>query len=120
MLRGTHSGAAGADELWAHIIPTAITCRFRRSLYCTVKTPAAEITCDSSLAGMPPGQHREGPEFEFKNGKVCVAGTSTWPAPSFTDLCVGNVIRFAGVSLARPWTWREPGHASYALCRPSP
>jgi N-acetylglucosamine-6-phosphate deacetylase len=69
-----------------------------------VKTPARTIlTCDaSSLAGLPPGRYREwDQEFEVRpEGKVVMPGTSylagSW---AFTDLCIGNAIRFAGVSL---------------------
>lgn len=95
----------GADELWAslicdgHHLPAAVVrCMLR------VKTPARTIlTCDaSSLAGSPPGRYREwDQEFEvLPIGKVVVPGTSflagSW---AFTDLCVGNVIRMAGVCL---------------------
>ena len=94
-----------ADELWASIIcdgqhlpPVVVRCMVR------VKTPARTIlTCDaSSLAGLPPGKYREwNQDFEvLREGKIVVAGTSylagSW---AFTDLCIGNVIRFAGVSL---------------------
>jgi N-acetylglucosamine-6-phosphate deacetylase len=94
-----------ADELWASIIcdghhlpPSVVRCLVR------VKTPARTIlTCDaSSLAGLPPGRYREwDQEFQvLPGGKVVVPGT-TFLAGSgvFTDVCVGNVIRFAGVSL---------------------
>jgi N-acetylglucosamine-6-phosphate deacetylase len=95
-----------ADELWASIIcdghhlPAAVArCIVR------VKTPAHTIlTCDaSSLAGMPPGRYREwDQDFEIlPEKKVVVPGTAylagSW---AFTDLCIGNVIRMAGVSLA--------------------
>jgi N-acetylglucosamine-6-phosphate deacetylase len=94
------------DGLWAslicdghHLPPSVVRCVVR------VKTPARTIlTCDaSSLAGLPPGRYREwDQDFEVDPaGKVVVPGTSylagSW---AFTDLCVGNVIRFAGVSLA--------------------
>jgi N-acetylglucosamine-6-phosphate deacetylase len=94
------------DGLWAslicdghHLPPSVVRCMVR------VKTPARTVlTCDaSSLAGLPPGRYREwNQEFEVvPEGKVVVAGTSylagSW---AFTDLCVGNVIRFAGISLA--------------------
>jgi N-acetylglucosamine-6-phosphate deacetylase len=94
------------DGLWAslicdghHLPPSVVRCMVR------VKTPARVVlTCDaSSLAGLPPGRYREwDQEFEVvPAGKVVVAGTGylagSW---AFTDLCVGNVIRFAGVSLA--------------------
>ena len=95
-----------ADELWASIIcdghhlpPAVVKCIVR------VKTPARTVlTCDaSSLAGLPPGRYREwDQDFEvLPEGKVVVPGTSylagSW---AFTDLCVGNVIGMAGVSLA--------------------
>jgi N-acetylglucosamine-6-phosphate deacetylase len=94
-----------ADELWASIIcdghhlpPSVTRCIVR------VKTPARTVlTCDAgSLAGMPPGRYREwDQDFEvLPEGKIVVAGTpylaGSW---AFTDLCVGNVMRFAGVSL---------------------
>ncbi|HKI32497.1 MAG TPA: N-acetylglucosamine-6-phosphate deacetylase [Gemmataceae bacterium] len=94
------------DDLWAslicdghHLPPSVVRCLVR------VKTPARTVlTCDaSSLAGLPPGRYREwDQDFEVHPaGKVVVPGTSylagSW---AFTDLCVGNVIRFAGVSLA--------------------
>jgi N-acetylglucosamine-6-phosphate deacetylase len=94
-----------ADELWASIIcdghhlpPAVVRCILR------VKTPARTIlTCDaSSLAGLPPGRYAEwGQEFEVRpEGKVVVPGTEylagSW---AFTDTCVGNAIRFGGVSL---------------------
>jgi len=69
-----------------------------------VKTPARTIlTCDASgLAGLPPGHYRQW-EQEFDilpHGKIVVSSTSylggSW---AFTDHCVGNAIRFAGVSL---------------------
>jgi N-acetylglucosamine-6-phosphate deacetylase len=95
-----------ADELWASIIcdghhlpPAVVRCIVR------VKTLARTIlTCDaSSLAGLPPGRYQEwGQDLEvLVEGKIQVAGTSylagSW---AFTDSCLGNVIRFAGVSLA--------------------
>lgn len=94
-----------ADELWASIIcdghhlpPALIRCILR------VKTPSRIIlTCDaSSLAGMPPGRYREwDQELEVRaEGKIVVAESGflagSW---SFTDHCIGQVIRDAGVSL---------------------
>jgi N-acetylglucosamine-6-phosphate deacetylase len=94
-----------ADELWASIIcdghhlpPAVVRCLVR------VKTPARTIlTCDaSSLAGLPPGRYGEhDQQFEvLPEGRVVVPGTSflagSW---AFTEVCVGNVMRFAGVSL---------------------
>jgi N-acetylglucosamine-6-phosphate deacetylase len=95
-----------ADELWAsvicdghHLPPTVVRCLVR------VKTPARTIlTCDaSSLAGLPPGSYREmDQDLEIlPAGKIIVPGTSNLAGSwAFTDLCVGNVVRFAGVSLA--------------------
>jgi N-acetylglucosamine-6-phosphate deacetylase len=95
-----------ADELWAslicdghHLPPAVVKCMVR------VKTPARTIlTCDAgSLAGLPPGRYREWEQdFEVRpEGRIVLAGTSylagSW---AFTDRCVGNVIRFTGVSLA--------------------
>ena len=93
------------DRLWASIIcdghhlPPSVV----RSIV-GVKTPARTVlTCDaSSLAGCPPGRYREwDQDFEvLPEGKVVVPGTAylagSW---AFADLCVGNVMRFAGVSL---------------------
>jgi N-acetylglucosamine-6-phosphate deacetylase len=93
------------DALWAslicdghHLPPAVVRCMVR------AKTPARIIlTCDaSSLAGLPPGRYGEwDQEFEVEpGGKVVVAGTGYLAGSgAFTDLCVGNVIRFAGVSL---------------------
>jgi N-acetylglucosamine-6-phosphate deacetylase len=99
-----------SDELWASIIadghhlpPAVVRCLVR------VKTPARTIlTCDaSSLAGLPPGRYREWEqEFEvLPEGKIVALGSGgaggdylggSW---AFTDRCIGNAIRFAGVSL---------------------
>jgi N-acetylglucosamine-6-phosphate deacetylase len=95
----------GADDLWASIIcdghhlpPALVRCLVR------VKTPARLIlTCDaSSLAGLPHGRYREwDQDFDvLPGGKIMVAGTSFLAGSGvFTDVCVGNVMRFAGVSL---------------------
>jgi N-acetylglucosamine-6-phosphate deacetylase len=95
-----------ADELWAsviadghHLPESVVRCIVR------VKTPARTVlTCDaSSLAGLPPGRYREwDQDFEIlPGGKVVVAGTSYLAGSGlFTDSCLGNAIRFAGVSLA--------------------
>jgi len=94
-----------ADELWAslicdghHLPPAVFRCMVR------VKTPARTIlTCDaSSLAGLPPGRYREWDQDLdiLPEGRIVVAGSSylagSW---SFTDLSIGNAIRFGGVSL---------------------
>jgi N-acetylglucosamine-6-phosphate deacetylase len=62
------------------------------------------ITCDaSSLAGLPAGKYRAwDTDLEvLPNGKVVVSGTPFLAGSGhFTDVCVANVIRMAGVSLA--------------------
>jgi N-acetylglucosamine-6-phosphate deacetylase len=95
-----------ADALWASIIcdghhlPSAVVrCIVR------MKTPARTIlTCDAgSLAGLPAGRYREWDQDldVLPEGKIVVAGTSylagSW---AFTDTCVANAIRYAGVSLS--------------------
>jgi glutamate-1-semialdehyde 2,1-aminomutase len=94
------------DELWAslicdghHLPPSVVRCMVR------VKTPARTIvTCDaSSLAGLPPGRYAQwGEEIEIQPSGKLVVTSSGYLAGSgnLTDVCVGNVIRFAGVSLA--------------------
>jgi N-acetylglucosamine-6-phosphate deacetylase len=93
------------DELWAslicdgqHLPPSMVKCLVR------AKTPRRIIlTCDaSSLAGLPPGRYRQwGQELEvLPEGKIVVVGQNVLAGSwAFTDLCVGNVMRFAGVSL---------------------
>jgi N-acetylglucosamine-6-phosphate deacetylase len=95
----------GEDRLWASLIcdgahlPPAVARSMLR-----VKTPNRTIlTCDASpLAGLPPGIYREwDQEFEIlPEGKIVLSGTTylggSW---DFTDSCIGNVIRFVGVSL---------------------
>jgi N-acetylglucosamine-6-phosphate deacetylase len=94
------------DELWmsvitdGHHLPSAV-------VKCLVRAKGVHrtlLTCDaSSLAGMPAGKYREwGADLEvLPSGKVVVAGTPFLAGSGhFTDVCVGNVIRFAGVNLA--------------------
>jgi N-acetylglucosamine-6-phosphate deacetylase len=95
-----------ADDLWAsvicdgqHLPPTVVRCILR------VKTPARTVlTCDaSSLAGLPPGRYREWDQDVeiLPTGKIVLAETPYLAgSASFTDACVGNAVRFAGVSLA--------------------
>jgi N-acetylglucosamine-6-phosphate deacetylase len=95
----------GDDRLWAslicdgqHLPPALMRCLIR------AKTPARTIlTCDASpLAGLRPGVYREwGQELEVvPEGKVIVRGTGflagSW---NFTDTCIANAMRFAGVTL---------------------
>lgn len=91
-----------ADELWASMIPDGH--HLPPSLVKVIvraKTPRRTIiTCDaSSLAGLPPGRYGE---WEVQaNGRVAVPGTPFLAGSgSFTDVCVGNTMRMAGVSLA--------------------
>jgi N-acetylglucosamine-6-phosphate deacetylase len=94
-----------SDELWAsviadghHLPPAILRCILR------MKTPARVIlTCDAgSLAGMPPGRYREwDQELEvLPEGRIVVAESGflagSW---AFTDRCIGQVVRDAGVSL---------------------
>jgi N-acetylglucosamine-6-phosphate deacetylase len=95
-----------SDELWAsfipdgHHLPASVVKTILRA-----KTPRrAIITCDaSSLAGLPPGRYREwGMDLEVQpGGKVVLQGTPFLAGSGvFTDTCVSNAIRMAGVSLA--------------------
>ncbi len=94
------------DDLWASIIadghhlPPAVV----KSIVRAKGTSRTLLTCDAgSLAGMPPGKYREwGTDLEvLPSGKIVVAGTPFLAGSGhFMDVCVGNVIRFAGVSLA--------------------
>jgi len=94
------------DGLWASIItdghhlPAAV-------VKCIVRVKGVGrtlLTSDAgSLAGMPPGKYTAwGTELEvLPSGKIVVAGTPFLAGSGhFTDACIGNVIRFAGVSLA--------------------
>ncbi|HSQ55869.1 MAG TPA: amidohydrolase family protein [Gemmata sp.] len=95
------------DELWmsiiadGHHLPPAV-------VKCLVRAKGIDrtlLTCDaSSLAGMPPGRYREwGADLEvLPSGKVVVAGTPFLAGSGhFTDVCVGNAIRFVEVTLAQ-------------------
>jgi N-acetylglucosamine-6-phosphate deacetylase len=94
------------DELWAsviadghHLPPAVVKCVVRAK-----GVARTLLTCDAgSLAGMPPGKYREwGTDLEvLPSGKIVVAGTPFLAGSGhFTDVCVGNVAKFAGVSLA--------------------
>jgi N-acetylglucosamine-6-phosphate deacetylase len=78
---------------------------------CIVRVKGASrllITSDaSSLAGLPAGKYRAwDTDLEvLPNGKVVVSGTPFLAGSGhFTDVCVANVIRMAGVSLAEAIT----------------
>ena len=94
------------DELWASIItdghhlpPAVVKCVVRAK-----GVARTLLTCDAgSLAGMPSGTYREwGADLEvLPSGKIVVAGTPYLAGSGhFTDVCVANVMRFAGVTLA--------------------
>jgi N-acetylglucosamine-6-phosphate deacetylase len=94
-----------ADELWTSIIPDGhhLPASLVKSIV-RVKTPARSIiTCDaSSLAGLPEGRYEQwGSQLEvLPRGKVIVAGTPFLAGSGvFTDVCISNVIRMAGVRL---------------------
>lgn len=94
-----------ADELVAslicdgHHLPASVVRCFVR-----VKSPSRLIlTCDaSSLAGLPPGRYQEWEqEIEIRpEGKIVVLDSGflagSW---AFTDVCIANAMRFAGLSL---------------------
>jgi N-acetylglucosamine-6-phosphate deacetylase len=95
-----------SNELWMSIIadghhlpPAVVACLVRAK-----GVTRTLLTCDaSSLAGMPAGTYREwGADLEvLPDGKVVVAGTPFLAGSGhFTDVCVGNVVKFAGVTLA--------------------
>lgn len=94
------------DRLWASIItdghhlPPAVV----KSIVRAKGVERTLLTCDvGSLAGLAPGKYREwGSDLEvLPSGKIVVAGTPFLAGSGhFTDRCVSNVIRFAGVSLA--------------------
>jgi N-acetylglucosamine-6-phosphate deacetylase len=94
------------DNLWMslitdghHLPPMVVKCLVRaKGVGRTLLTSDA-----GSLAGMPAGKYREwGTDLEvLPSGKIVVAGTPFLAGSGhFTDMCVGNVARFAGVSLA--------------------
>ena len=94
-----------ADELLASVIPDGhhLPPAVLKSLV-RGKTPSRIVaTCDASpLAGLPPGRYAEwGAEFEVQpDGKIVVPG-SPYLAGSgaFTDACVANLVRDAGLTL---------------------
>ena len=94
------------DDLWMSIIPDGHHLP-PAVVKCVVRAKGVSrtlLTCDaSSLAGLPPGKYREwGTDLEvLANGTVVVAGTPYLAGSGhFTDVCVGNVIRSAGVTLS--------------------
>jgi N-acetylglucosamine-6-phosphate deacetylase len=93
------------DGLWAsviadgHHLPPAVLKVIMR-----VKTPARTVlTCDASmLAGLPAGRYREfETDIDILPSKKIVVASSGYLAGSWalTDLCVGNAIRYVGVTL---------------------
>lgn len=96
----------GNDDLWASIITDGhhLPPSLVRSIVRAKGIERLLLTCDvSSLAGLPPGKYREwGSDLEIlPGGKIVVAGTPYLAGSGhFTDVCVGNICRFASVSLA--------------------
>lgn len=94
------------DDLWASIIPDGhhLPAALVKCIVRVKGVGRTLITSDaSSLAGSPPGKYREwGTDLEvLASGKVVVSGTPFLAGSGhFTDVCVSNVIRTAGVSLA--------------------
>lgn len=94
------------DRLWASIIPDGHHLP-PAVVKCIVRAKGVGrtlLTCDAgSLAGMPPGVYREwGTDLEvLGSGRIVLAGTPFLAGSGqFTGVCVGNVAKFAGVSLA--------------------
>ena len=94
------------DNLWASLICDGhhLPAAFVKSAVRAKTTARLILTCDaSSLAGLPPGRYREwGQELEIRpEGKIIVVGQNVLAGSwAFTDTCIGNVMRMAGVSLA--------------------
>lgn len=95
------------DDLWASIIcdgfhlpPAVVKCLVRGKTLDRLL-----LTCDaSSLAGLPPGRYREwDTDVEISpEGRIGVAGTPFLAGSGlFTDTCVTNVIRYAGLTLSQ-------------------
>jgi N-acetylglucosamine-6-phosphate deacetylase len=94
------------DELWASIITDGhhLPATLAKCIVRVKGVNRTLITCDAgSLAGMPPGKYREwGTDLEvLPSGKIVVAGTPFLAGSGhFTDVCVANMVRMAGVTLA--------------------
>ncbi|MBM3980650.1 MAG: amidohydrolase family protein [Planctomycetes bacterium] len=95
-----------SDRLWMSLITDGHHLP-ARVVRCLVRAKGLErtlITCDaSSLAGLPPGKYREwGTDLEvLDSGKVVVSGTPYLAGSGhFTEVCVANVARMAGLNLA--------------------
>jgi N-acetylglucosamine-6-phosphate deacetylase len=93
------------DRLWASVVPDGfhLPPAVVKSIVRAKGIERTLITCDaSSLAGLSAGKYREwGTDIEvLPEGKVVLAGTPYLAGSGhFTDHCVGNMIRFAGISL---------------------
>ena len=94
------------DRLWMSIIPDGhhLPAAVVKCLVRAKGVGRTLVTCDaSSLAGLPPGRYREwGTDLDvLPSGKIVVAGTPYLAGSGhFTDRCVGELARAAGVSLA--------------------
>lgn len=86
-----------------HLPPSVV-----RSFYFAKGKDRIVLTCDASgLAGLPPGEYDyHGGKFEvLAEGKIVVAGQRQYLAGSAvqTDICVGEMVRMTGCSLADAW-----------------
>lgn len=94
------------DELWMSVIPDGhhLPPAVLKSAIRAKGVARTLVTCDaSSLAGCAPGRYREwGTDIEvMPNGKIVVAGTPFLAGSGhFTDVCIGELVRSAGVSLS--------------------
>jgi N-acetylglucosamine-6-phosphate deacetylase len=94
------------DELWMSVIPDGhhLPPAVLKSVIRAKGIARTLITCDaSSLAGCAPGRYREwGTDIDvLPNGKIVVAGTPFLAGSGhFTDVCIGELVRSAGVSLS--------------------
>ena len=95
------------DDLWASIIcdgfhlpPAVVKCLVRGK-----NLDRLLLTCDaSSLAGLAPGHYREwDTDVDISpEGRISVTGTPFLAGSGlFTDTCVANIIRLAGLTLSQ-------------------
>jgi N-acetylglucosamine-6-phosphate deacetylase len=94
------------DDLWMSVIPDGhhLPPAVLKSVIRAKGVSRTLVTCDaSSLAGCAPGRYREwGTDIDvLPNGKIVVAGTPFLAGSGhFTDVCIGELVRSAGVSLS--------------------
>lgn len=103
-----------------HHIPASVV----RSILFAKGPQDVIITCDASgLAGCAPGAYDyHGAKFEvLAEGKVVIAGQQQYLAGSAvqTDVCVAQLIRMTGVSLAVAWDMASRNPARLLNCPPA-